>query len=109
MNGTKDNWWKAMIVVTLILLVFDLAVTLDNSGKMKPGTATPEQNFSLPCDTIPVRFLIEDPVCGVKLLDALNESTLRVDPRNATAIDKEIERQTQYWVGKYIQRHTKNE
>ena len=109
MNGTKDNWWKAMIVVTLILVVFNLAVTLDNSGKMKPGTATPEQNSSLACDTIPVRFLIEEPVCAVKLLDALNESTLRVDPRNTTAIDNEIEHQTQYWVGKYIQWHTRNE
>ena len=106
MIGTKDNWWKAVMVVMLILLVFNLAATLDNSGKMKPGTATPEQNVSIVCDAIPVRFLIEDPVCAAKLLDATNESTLRVDPRNATSIDNEIERQTEYWVEKYIERHT---
>ena len=109
MDGTSDNWWKAVMVVMLILLVFNLAATLDNSGKMKPGTATPEQNVSIVCDAIPVRFLIEDPVCAAKLLDALNVSVIRVDPRNATAIDNEIERQTEYWVEKYIQWHTKNE
>jgi len=109
MNGTKDNWWKAVMVVILIMGVFNLAVTLEHSTKMNPGQEPLKQNSSCTCDTIPVRFLIEEPICAVNLLDALNGSALRVDPRNTTAIDNEIERQTQYWVGKYIQWHTRNE
>ena len=69
MNGTKDNWWKAVIVVILIMMVFNLVVTMDLSTKGKPVNETLEQNSSLACDMIPVEFLIEEPVCAVKLLD----------------------------------------
>ena len=109
MAETEDNWWKTMIVLTLILGIFNLMVTLDLSAKMNPINTTVEHNFSTICDTIPVRFLIEEPVCAVKLLNALNESAFQIDPRNTTSIDNEIERQTQYWVGRYIDRQVQRD
>ncbi|MFA5863174.1 MAG: hypothetical protein WC975_00650 [Phycisphaerae bacterium] len=108
MNGTKDNWWKAVIVVILIMGVFNLAVTLDLYGKANSRNETLVQNAST-CDGIPIQFLIEEPVCAQELLDVLNRTALRVDPNNATSIDNEIQRQTEYWVEKYILWHTRNE
>jgi hypothetical protein len=104
MNMNKEDWWQAMIVVIVILAAFNLAATLDLYGKAGSGNVTVIPNISID-NGIPVHYLIEEPICSQKLLAVLNESAIRFDPDNATSIDNEIQRQTEYWVGMYIERH----
>lgn len=72
---------RLLIVVLLLVLaltiteLFLLALSVEHAGDSPcPAAARP----SLPCAAIPTRFMMEDPACAQKLLEAMNVTNFRI-------------------------------
>ena len=67
----------AMLVLVMIAVVINTVVTLQLAAKMDNF---PKPQRSLPCAAIPMRLIMEDPVCADKLLRSMNVTNVRVLP-----------------------------
>ncbi len=72
---------KLLIIVLLLVLVltitelFLIALSVEHaSSSACPATARP----SLPCAAIPTQFMMQDPACAQKLLEAMNVTNFRI-------------------------------
>jgi len=67
---------KILTVCIVFLLVANLLLTVKvaiNSEKLKSY-----QRESLPCQALPIRFVMDEPECADKLLRSMNVSNVRV-------------------------------
>ena len=78
----KAKWVVFGILQMLILIgvCVDVALSLKISGEMDALRSSMGARRSLPCESIPVRFVLDDPVCADKLLLAMNVTNVRVSP-----------------------------
>ena len=76
MSKQKMTSQKILMVCIVALLVANLLLTVKvalNSGKVKSY-----QRESLPCQAVPIQFVMEEPECADKLLRSMNVSNVRV-------------------------------
>jgi len=72
----------ALLVLIAVLLVANLCVT---GMILKQGRPVlPAVTRSLPCEAVPVRFVLDEPECADKLLRAMNVTNVRVVARNSS-------------------------
>lgn len=69
----------------MIGLVLNLTLNLQLAAQTDELRELMETRRSLPCEAIPIRFVLDDPVCADKLLRAMNVSNVRVLPRGTRA------------------------
>ena len=68
----------ALMVVLLLVVAANLLLTLKlHHEATKLGRAVPKRP-DLPCAAIPTRFLMEEPVCAQKLIEAMNVTNVQV-------------------------------
>jgi hypothetical protein len=79
----STKWVLLGILQALIFfsVVADLVLSLTLWAQVHTLQGTPTARRSLPCEAIPVRFVLEDPVCADKLLRAMNVTNVRIQPR----------------------------
>ena len=83
-RSDKKDWiwiaWFAIHSSILIGVVVDVAINLqlaETIAIMRDGVCA---KASLPCASIPTRFVLEQPECAQKLLEAMNVTNVRVLP-----------------------------
>lgn len=83
-DETRRSGWLTLFLLVLItvLLVANLAMTVVHWKQGK--SATPAVTRSLPCEAVPVRFILDEPECADKLLRAMNVTNVRVIARNSS-------------------------
>jgi hypothetical protein len=81
----RTKWVLLGILQALIFcgVVADLILSLMLWAQVDRLQDTPTARRSLPCEAIPVRFVLDDPLCADKLLKAMNVTNVRVVGRGA--------------------------
>ena len=72
--------WIIFGVLQMLILIgvyVDVALSLKLSAKMD-ALVSLKNRRSLPCESIPIRFVLDDSVCADKLLLAMNVTNVRV-------------------------------
>ena len=75
------------VLALLVLIAANLAILIKTTRTLDLLSRLPAASQPLPCPAIPTRLILEDPVCAQKLLDAMNVTGVRVDPRD-TAVPR---------------------
>ena len=69
----------SLLVMIAVLLIANLVVM---GFHLKQGNAVSMgAHRSLPCEALPVRFILDEPECADKLLRAMNVTRVRVVPK----------------------------
>ncbi len=74
---------RRLVVILLVLITTLLVANLVVTGfllKQSKAFSTGARR-SLPCEAVPVRFVLDEPECADKLLRAMNVTRVRVLPR----------------------------
>lgn len=73
------NWKWSMLLIVLILvgLSIDIAMTARLNGKLNTAALCVKKKF-LPCAAIPTRYVIQEPECADKLLRTMNVTNVRI-------------------------------
>ena len=71
----KEAFQKILIICIIILLVINILLTAQSLKTLKSCQNTQK---SLPCQSLPIRFVMEEPECAEKLLRSMNVSNVRV-------------------------------
>lgn len=66
------------MLLILIGVVINMALTIRLSVEVKVKIAEVQQDKSLPCAAIPTRYILQEPECADKLLRAMNVTNVRV-------------------------------
>jgi hypothetical protein len=67
-----------MLHMIMLAAAADLILTLHLSAQIGTVQDTAKVQRSLPCEAIPVRFVLEEPECADKLLQAMNVTNVRI-------------------------------
>lgn len=80
--------WRWAVAALLALILIALAVDWVLLLRLKEDVARLADDRirkdALPCAALPTRFVLYEPVCAQKLLDAMNVSEVRVRSANTT-------------------------
>jgi len=81
-NNRRPHW---LVVILLVLIAVLLVANLVMMGfLLKQGKAVSTRTRrSLPCESVPVRFVLDEPECADKLLRAMNVTNVRILPRGS--------------------------
>lgn len=82
MPAAKMVFQRIPMVCAMVLLVvniFLIARVLLGLERLKP-----RQRESLPCQAVPIRFVMDEPECADKLLRSMNVSNVRVVARETS-------------------------
>ena len=71
-NGTLQ---KILMVCIFVILVTNILLTVQGLKRLK---SCQNQKESLPCQAVPIRFVMDEPECTDKLLRSMNMSNVRV-------------------------------
>ena len=71
----KETMQKMLMIFVIILLVINILLTAQGLKSLK---SCQSQKESLPCQALPIRFVIDEPECADKLLRSMNVSNVRV-------------------------------
>ncbi len=74
----KADW---ISLVILLVVVVNVLYTIRLSAEVKAKIAEVQKDKSLPCAAIPTRYILEEPECADKLLQAMNVTNVRVVAR----------------------------
>ena len=74
----KVVFLKMLMICIIILLTINILLTAQGLNRLKYYQKSKE---SLPCQALPIRFVMEEPECADKLLRSMNVSNVRVLPR----------------------------
>lgn len=76
--------WVLATLLTLILiaLALDLVLLLRIRAEMTSLSDGRTRGGDLPCAALPTRFVLDEPECAQKLLEAMNVSNVRVVRHN---------------------------
>ena len=74
-----------LLVLLTIALAINIALTHRTTVALSALGECPARRSSLPCEAIPVRFVLDDPACVDKLLRAMNVTNVRILPRGSRA------------------------
>ena len=66
---------KVLMTCIIILLVINALLTAQGLKRLKSCQNTQK---SLPCQSLPIRFVMDEPECADKLLRSMNVSNVRV-------------------------------
>ena len=80
----KDTFFMIAAVILIVLLIANLVATGLVWDRLNIMTTVLTARRSLPCEAIPVRFVLDEPECADKLLRAMNLTNVRVSARNLT-------------------------
>jgi len=67
----------------IALLLANLVMTVKLSNEIKELAPDIRQRRSLPCESMPVRFAMDNPDCANRLLEAMNVTNVRILPRGS--------------------------
>ncbi len=82
---SRSRWIPLVLILMTIGLAIHNAVTLRTIVLVDAMADCTPHRRSLPCEAIPVRFVLDDPVCADKLLRAMNVTNARILPRGSWA------------------------
>lgn len=71
MEEENLKWVMILLVLVLVAIVADVSVRLSPAAKSKPQSR---------CLAIPTKFIMENPDCTNKLIEAANLTNIRVVP-----------------------------
>ncbi|MBA7657540.1 hypothetical protein ES703_65479 [subsurface metagenome] len=81
--------WRWALAVLLVLILISQAVEwallLRLNEDVAGLTDDRARKGTLPCAALPTRFVLNEPACAQKLLEAMNVSNVRVVPRTTDA------------------------
>ena len=72
------------IVLIVIGVLVNLFLTLNLALRPQITMISECQPRPLPCGSLPIRFVLDDPVCADKLLRAMNVTNVRILERNTS-------------------------
>ena len=76
----KETLQKILMVCIVVLLVINILLTAQGLKRLKSCKIHKE---SLPCQAVPIRFVMDEPECTDKLLRSMNVTNVRVLPSEA--------------------------
>ena len=77
-------WFVLLLVLILIGIMIDIGITF----KTKPSA--PARPL-LPCQAIPIRYVMEYPECADKLLQAMNVTNVRIRPVETSSLNSKLD------------------
>jgi len=86
MPARKMTSQKILTICIGIMFIANILLTahiVSGLGKLKSS-----QRESLPCQAVPIRFVIDEPECADKLLRSMNVSNVRILPHNGTYVQR---------------------
>jgi len=81
MAAGKMTSQKKLLVCIVLLLVINILVTARLALGL--GRLKSYQRESLPCQAVPIRFVMDEPECTNKLLRVMNVSNVHILPAEA--------------------------
>ena len=79
----KLSWEIGLLVCILVLLLINIVMTTKLSVHNQKSQPSSVQREPLPCKAIPVRFILDEPICADKLLQTMNVTNLHILPKGA--------------------------
>jgi len=83
---------KILIVCTIVLLVTNILLTMKFTQSLERLKSCQNPQESLPCQAVPVSFVMDEPECTDKLLRAMNVSNVHI--LSAESLDSLISKAT---------------
>ena len=90
MRRKKPVWRVVLLVCILGLVSANLLITIRLALKIDQIQQCSQKRKSLPCEAIPIKFVMEEPRCANKLLKAMNVTN--VDILSHGALDSLLNR-----------------
>lgn len=67
--------YKILIICIIVLLVINIYLTAQGLKRLK---SCQNPNESLPCQALPMRFVMDEPECADKLINSMNLTNVRI-------------------------------
>ena len=81
MPSEKMTLQKILVVCIVVLLVTNILLTMKHAQDLERLKSCQYLLESLPCQALPIRFVMDEPECTDKLLRSMNVSNVHVMPR----------------------------
>lgn len=85
MKNKTSVWTVFLMLLVLSSVAANIVMTAKLSGKVD-AVALCIKKKPLPCAAIPIRYVMDEPECANKLLQAMNVTNVHVLSRNATVL-----------------------
>ena len=86
-HEARVDWLSWALVVVLYLLtgvtVASTYLTLELNSRLDAIVEAPAFRSRLPCAAIPTRLVLDHPECAQRLLEAMNVTNVRIEPRGS--------------------------
>ena len=73
-----------VVLLIVILLIANLVVSVWIVYEIGKSCQYSAKTKSLPCESMPIKFALENPDCANKLLDVMNVTNVKILPKNST-------------------------
>ena len=77
----KVAFQKILTVCIFVILMINIILIAKIALDLKRLKSCQNQRESLPCQAVPIRFVMDEPECADKLLKSMNVTNVRVLPR----------------------------